>query len=620
MSRGSAVEKPVGPQGLPPRGPPRQLSPPSVFASKNEASGAPRWRGANGGTLLLAPCSLRLAPCSLLLTAYCLLLVGTGTVAADEAVPPTPAVSPAGTEQPALMLQRGGLRTLAVEKISRVAVGDPAVVDVTVVSPTELLLQAKTPGSTNLIVWDAGGQRVLPIEVVEGSPESLEAQLRSVIARLALPAVSVTREGARLFVVGQVDRKGQLEMLKELLAGFPDVTNLVGVAGGEEGAEGAPPRPTDLVKLVVQIIEISKTDLEKLGVKWSEGASLTEPEVTDQTLDKALTRFGTSLTRASFKATLNALVRKNRARVLAEPKLVTATGKEATSFIGVEVPYVTATSIGTTTSTVSSSIQYRETGVLLKMTPYLNTIEGRRVITTKVQAELSDLDTSVAISVPVGTQTVSVPGFKVRKMETQVTTDPGESIVVAGLLESKDTRNIDQVPALGSMPILGRLFRSPELETIEKDIVIVVTPDIVSELMKPRADSPQAPPAQAEHVEGADRGMAVDDALEGAEVRVRPTVSDPSLRYALEIQDRLSQGIRYPARERSQGRSGKVVLQLHVLKDGRLDRATLLRPSGIEAFDTEALKAAEALAPYPPFPPDVAKADLWLELPVQFTP
>src|SRR3989338_1375460 len=299
--------------------------------------GSPRSNPRHGYATLIAAALLALG-------------LGAGTVAADEAVPPTPAVSPAGTEQPALMLQRGGLRTLAVEKISRVAVGDPAGVDVTVVSPTDLLLQAKTPGSTNLIVWDAGGQRVLPIEVVEGSPESLEAQLRSVIARLALPAVSVTREGARLFVVGQVDRKGQLEMLKELLAGFPDVTNLVGVAGGEEGAEGAPPRPTDLVKLVVQIIEISK-----------------------KALDKALTRFGTSLTRASFKATLNALVRKNRARVLAEPKLVTATGKEATSFIWVEVPYVTATSIGTTTSTVSSSIQYRETGVLLKMTPYLNT-------------------------------------------------------------------------------------------------------------------------------------------------------------------------------------------------------------------------------------------------------
>src|SRR3989338_11592080 len=90
---------------------------------------------------------------TLIAAALLALGLGAGTVSADEALPPTPAVSPAGTEQPALMLQRGGLRTLAVEKISRVAVGDPAVVGVTGVSPTELLLPAKTPGRTKLIVF-----------------------------------------------------------------------------------------------------------------------------------------------------------------------------------------------------------------------------------------------------------------------------------------------------------------------------------------------------------------------------------------------------------------------------------------------------------------------------------
>mgnify|MGYP001582596889 FL=1 len=103
-----------------------------------------------------------------------------------------------------------------------------------------------------------------------------------------------------------------------------------------------------------------------------------------------------------------------------------------------------------------------------------------------------------------------------------------------------------------------------------------------------------------------------------AVAEVTASVEDPTLRYALQIQDRIAKTIKYPLRERELGMSGHVKLRLHLFRDGTLGRALIAESSGIESFDLEALKAAESQAPYPPFPSVIPQQDLWLELPVLF--
>jgi len=175
--------------------------------------------------------------------------------------------------------------------------------------------------------------------------------------------------------------------------------------------------------------------------------------------------------------------------------------------------------------------------------------------------------------------------------------------VVAGLLQSEDAKALSQLPALGSIPVVGRLFRSPEFQTKESELIIAVTPELLTEA-----------------ADAADRSLALEHALASAEVT--GSVEDPKLRYALQVQERIGKTMRYPQRERELGMEGRVKLRLHLYADGSLGRAIIAQSSGIEALDLEALKAAETQAPYPPFPSDLAQSqqDVWLDVPVIFRP
>jgi TonB family protein len=201
----------------------------------------------------------------------------------------------------------------------------------------------------------------------------------------------------------------------------------------------------------------------------------------------------------------------------------------------------------------------------------------------------------------VGNQTVKVSGFSVRKANTEVTTTSGETIMIAGLLSAEDSNTISQVPALGSMPVLGRLFRSPVTQSKRQELVIVVTPELLSD----------ATPAT-------EKSAALEQAL--ALTPVTPPAEDPTLRYALQVQDRIAKSLQYPAHEKERGMGGQVKLRLHLLQDGTLGQALIAESSGIESFDQETLRVAQQQSPYSPFPPDLFQQELWLELPVQFRP
>lgn len=495
-----------------------------------------------------------------------------------------------------LSLAVGEVRTLPVDTLQRVAIADPKVLDISILSARELLVQGKATGRTNLILWDNAGQHVRRVEVSDTKPEEQESQLGRIIQELGLSGVQVRREEDKLFLVGEISSKEDDERLNQMISAFKDVTNLVKFVAPPPAPEVIPP----LVRLAVQVIEISRSDLEQLGVKWSTGFTVSESAHSSGSLANAVFQIGKPISRSTLSATVSALVEKKKARILSEPKLVTASGKEAQSFIGVEVPIISATQFGGGTSAVSASIDFRQTGVRLKMTPRVHEEETRR-ITTVLEAEVSKIDKSVGLTVPVGTQTILVPGFGVRKANTEVTTDSGETVIIAGLLEAEDSDTFSQVPGLGSMPVFGRLFRSPELSSTQREIIITVTPEVILDEM-----------------EEADRRMALERALSVAEVTA--SVEDPRLRYALGVQERIAKAIRYPQRERELNLEGTAKLKLHLFSDGTLGRANVSQSSGIESLDLEALKAAESQAPYPAFPPQVPEKELWLEVPVIFRP
>jgi pilus assembly protein CpaC len=492
----------------------------------------------------------------------------------------------------ALTMAPGDLHSVSVDNLTRVAIGNDEVADVEVISTQEVLVQAKADGETQLVLWDTAGRHEIQLSVVSPGPEAVGQQLRRIFDQLNLGQVQVRVDGAKMYLTGELPGEADRDRVEQVLTMFPGITNLTTVS-----IPPAPPPPgtPDLVRLNVQVLEISRSDVERLGVDWSETLGITQPARSDSTLRELLFKWGTGLSRSSVTATLNALITNNRARLLAEPKLVTTSGKPAESFLGGEVPILSSSSTGIGSGVVTTEVEFKEFGVRLGMTPTV--AADRRTITTALNAEVSSIDTSTAITV----SGVSVPGFKVRSAQTELVTSPEETIVVAGLLQAEDSQVVDKVPGVGSIPVVGRLFRSPDFQTRQTELVIAVTPELMAD-----ADQDQ------------DRLMALEQALAVSEVA--SAVEDPKLRYALQVQERIARAIRYPQRERELGMEGRVNVRLHLFADGTLGRAIVAQSSGLEALDAEALKAAETQAPYPAFPTQLKEQDVWLDIPVLFRP
>jgi Flp pilus assembly secretin CpaC len=164
--------------------------------------------------------------------------------------------------------------------------------------------------------------------------------------------------------------------------------------------------------------------------------------------------------------TLDAILNSGHAKILSEPNLVTSQGMEAKFLVGGEIPYVISTGLG------QVSIVFKEYGVKLEITPK---ILGNGSIETAIAPEISDLDYQNGIAL----NGYTVPAFKTSKLSTDVITQPGESVVMGGLLRRVDQRTINRMPVLGDLPILGKLFRSTSYQHSNTDVVFVMTPEAI---------------------------------------------------------------------------------------------------------------------------------------------
>jgi pilus assembly protein CpaC len=168
---------------------------------------------------------------------------------------------------------------------------------------------------------------------------------------------------------------------------------------------------------------------------------------------------------------ISALENKNLVRTLAEPDLVTVSGEKATFLAGGEfpVPQVAATTTG---QGVTPTFQFEQFGVGLDFVP---TVLDRGVISLRLAPSVSELDFANAVTIS-GT---TIPGLTVRKASTTIELRDGQSFAIAGMYQSRNARNLDQVPWLGSIPVLGALFRSSAFQNAETDLVILVTVHLV---------------------------------------------------------------------------------------------------------------------------------------------
>jgi pilus assembly protein CpaC len=423
---------------------------------------------------------------------------GTTAELADQA----PTTSVAGTKVVTDLITEGitdGKLTLAVNKtavittktpIKRVVIGQPDVIRDNEIGPSTILLTALKPGSTQLIIWD-DSDRTQAVDVkVEFDLQALQDQYKTMFPGSAIKVA--TLNGA-ITLTGRVPSLQVADQAAKLAEPFGKVLNFLEISGGQQ------------VSLAVKFAEVSRSATSHLGVNlgFSDGTSFggsnigqvnplgiltvgaNEAALSIVTPNPAVTLFGKGmLGQTAFAYFVDALRQNNLLRVLAEPNLTATSGQEASFLAGGEFPIPVTQGGGTGAGGSAVTIEYREFGVKLRMTPI---VLGDGKIRLRVAPEVSDLDFTTAVRF----NGFVVPGLTSRKLETVVELNEGQTFALAGLLNNNVTATKDVTPVLGDIPVVGALFRSVRYQRKETELVVLVTPKLV-EAMNP-AQVPAVP-------------------------------------------------------------------------------------------------------------------------------
>lgn len=360
--------------------------------------------------------------------------------------------------------------------VRRLAIGDPKVAAVTLNSPGGVLITGKAPGRTTLFIWDKlqASQPVVSATVV-------------VAPKLDAENLTVGVSGLRLVMEGALSSlEAHQGALKKLTPG-PEVVDQTSTAFDTQ------------VQIDIKVVEVSRRRLMESGFFLGRNGSgsmsaisgpsnLKSVEYTDGAFKltsssgflPAVGAYNLVLgsTKNAVLGALSMLESNGFAYTLAEPSLTAISGQTATFLAGGEIPIPVSSGTSGTTS-----IQYKEYGIKVVMTP---TVLGPNRIFLKVSPEVSDPDESLTVQ----SGGVSVPGLSVRRTDTSVALADGESFVLSGLVSRDTASNVAKFPFLADLPILGAFLRSNRFESKDKELLMVVTANVV----RPFAKNQPLPP------------------------------------------------------------------------------------------------------------------------------
>ena len=352
-----------------------------------------------------------------------------------------------------------------------VMVSDP---DVAVVSPLtdhSLSIMGKKIGATRITVYDRDRQ---PVQIFDVTVSFDLSGLATEITQFAGNGIRISSVGNHIMLSGTAPDAATLDKAMLIARQFDkDAIDTVKVMQQQQ------------VMLEVRFIEVDRNASRELGLQWNFFGGSTTANIGSQLPARQLPIGSASqvigagvLSGASpygflvsqltnqLQVAVNALEQNGLARSLAEPNLVALSGDTASFLAGGQFPVPQAGSLGTV------SFVYQPYGVGLSFTP---TVLRDGLINLVIKPEVSEIDTNHTVTVA-GT---SVPGLITRKASTTLELRDGQSFMLGGLLQNTSLTAQDQLPWLGSVPVLGSLFRSAQYQKNETDLVIVVTPHIV---------------------------------------------------------------------------------------------------------------------------------------------
>ena len=408
-------------------------------------------------------------------TALAAALAIAATLVAPAQLGAAPARASAG--QDALVISVGGSRVVNLSApMSDVVIGNPEVLDVHIRSERQLYLIAKAPGETNLFVTSKAGKILYSGTVRVGNNLSSVDQMLN----LAMPEadIQVSTMNGIVLLTGTVKAPEDAAEAERLVQAF---------VGKDMQVISRLRTATPLqVNLQVRISEVSRSLGEKIGTNFTSldksGGKLlgsigsgSRNFATSSTDADGLTTWSFSrpadgstsiggvarLLGMDIAGVLDLAETTGLATTLAQPNLTSLSGETASFLAGGEYPYSVSNGLQ------GNTIEFKQYGVQLAFTPTVLS-DGR--ISMRVRPTVSQLDFSI---------NSSVPALKSRSAETTVELGSGQSFMIAGLLSNDTANNVNKVPGLGSVPILGSLFKSKQFQRNETELVIVVTPYLV---------------------------------------------------------------------------------------------------------------------------------------------
>jgi pilus assembly protein CpaC len=389
---------------------------------------------------------------------------------------------------------RLGLNKSAVIKLPAeardVVVGNPMIADAIVRTKTTAYLFAHAVGQTNVFFFDAQGQQILALDLEVS--QDMTALQRLINRTLPDAKIKVDTIGEHVVLSGTAKSPETAKQALDLANQFVDkskqgsVVSTIAVSGREQ------------VTLKVRVAEVQRDMLKQLGINTSAlfaigkfGFSLaninpftanTSGLISPSAGYAASYNNGCSIT-ATFDSAcgvVRAMEQDGLMRILAEPTLTAISGESAKFLAGGEFPIpvqggvVTDPATGSVTSGIE--VQFKPFGVGLGFTPVVMS-EGR--ISLRISTEVSELTNENAIVVGTTSSSTIIPALKVRRAETTVELPSGGSMAMAGLIRDQTRQNVDGVPGLKNLPVLGALFRSRDFISNQTELVVIVTPYIV---------------------------------------------------------------------------------------------------------------------------------------------
>jgi len=371
--------------------------------------------------------------------------------------------------------------------VLKTAIGNGKVLSTAMVNASDLLIIANDAGRSTIHLWLKNGSEITyAVEVGLNSPAKTYAQVRDMLAKEENIQISLVSN--RVFLQAETLKPTQIPLIDALQKAFPD--QIVLITGGDVALEER------TVHLTAQLVEIRRSALEKLGIEWSE--TIHGPQAafvgdmkllnTNRNGDDGkryylrpeqggssgipvldvwpgyTNPFRTAFSLATLiSSKINLLRSQGDAYLVAEPRLTARCGGKADFTSGGELPIPIQNGLG------AANVEFKEYGIRLAIEPSCDKLGNIRA---KIRTEVSQIDPAVAV--------MGVPGLLTRKAMSELDLVEGESMLLSGLASHTAGEADNKVPFLGSIPLLGHLFKNNDKRGERTELVVIVTPSFVS--------------------------------------------------------------------------------------------------------------------------------------------